>query len=493
MKAHGKRGYLMNIIKEHGDRGNSLIKSLNEDKKIQCVIVNDFVKADYINITKILFHLHAKGKMATNVDGLFIDADYAEYFTFCWQETFKHIVNNFVKPIIDTSLNKITDEGNDTDEQKERGDLGEKEKEQTMEKDEEEKEEDEPCVKGEDIINIDEEWRKVLIMEGEIGNVGDVILYDGTVQPVDKLTYYLNPCSVLAVHFLKVKKGDKVLDMCAAPGGKSIMIAKKLFGPEKSPLDRIRGFKCFEFGKFTDPCHILTEIECDARMAKYCTINKTGLLVCNEFYRSRYERLQSVLKKFVPKEIWNSNNLEITQFNGLDKNQFLRFRAFNKILVDAPCSTDGHLIQNEQILNRWTPSYIKCFANMQFQLLCNAFHLLKNGGVILYSTCALSPQENDAVIARFQKKYASSIKIIDFIQDEFQYRKKEAKKLHHKLNRHNCSNEILTSGCKLTPKDTTPKCKFLSFFERTTYGYISMPDKSPFGVLYICKIKKLPI
>lgn len=470
MRVRGKQGYLLNVLEEHGTRTDALIKSLNEEKKIQCAFISDFVKANYINVTKILLYLILKGKVRTDVDGLFIDKEFSSYLTFQGEHELKQIDNAFVKQDMDTTLKKIDNHIELQDEQKKR----EQEKEEEMKK--------------ENMLYADDNWRKIQIKKFEMGNIMNIMLSDGTIGNVENLIYYLNPCSVLAVHFLKVKKGDKVLDMCASPGGKSIVIARKLFGYKRSPINRIRNMKNINLSN--NPNDVVAEIECDTLMKYYCTLSKTGYLVSNEYSRSRYERLEGVLKKYIPKEILYSNNLEITKYNGLYINQFSRFRNFDKILLDAPCSSDSYLIQNENELNKWTPNVIKYNTITQFQLLCNAFELLKRDGILIYSTCALSPQENDGVIDRLQKKYASAVKIIDFIEEEFMEKKKEAQ---NKSQNKTCLMSLQKNkeNQENDEKNLCNKWNYLSFFERTKHGYISMPDKSPFGLLYICKIKKV--
>ena len=122
--------------------------------------------------------------------------------------------------------------------------------------------------------------------------------------------------------------------------------------------------------------------------------------------------------------------------------------TFDKILVDAPCSGERHLIQKTKELEKWSLNRTKRLAKTQYGLLCSALLSLKPGGYILYSTCSISPMENDDVIERLLTKKSTDVELasIDETHD---------------------------------------------FVEKTNFGYIVLPDKTQAGPLYFTLLKKL--
>ena len=78
---------------------------------------------------------------------------------------------------------------------------------------------------------------------------------------------------------------------------------------------------------------------------------------------------------------------------------------FDKILVDAPCSGTGTIRKSLKTLRIWNPSMLRKISNEQFRLAENAFLNLKPGGVMVYSTCSLEPEENEAVVTRILNRF----------------------------------------------------------------------------------------
>jgi 16S rRNA C967 or C1407 C5-methylase (RsmB/RsmF family) len=99
----------------------------------------------------------------------------------------------------------------------------------------------------------------------------------------------------------------------------------------------------------------------------------------------------------VPKDV--RARIHITSFDG---NQFglKKPNAFDRILLDAPCSSEQHLLEADPTQKDWKDSRTKQLAMRQYSLLCSALLALKPGGTLLYSTCSISPLENDGVIER---------------------------------------------------------------------------------------------
>ncbi|KAM9319467.1 tRNA (cytosine(34)-C(5))-methyltransferase, mitochondrial [Gastrophryne carolinensis] len=164
--------------------------------------------------------------------------------------------------------------------------------------------------------------------------------------------YILNAASLLPVLALDVKDQERVLDMCAAPGGKSIAI-----------------------------------LQCAS----------LGHLHCNEPDIPRAEWLRKTLESFVP--LSHKNILSISQLDGRLIGK-LSAKSYDKVLVDAPCSNDRSWLfsshtdtAKSRIMERKTLPLI------QTELLRSAINTLRPGGTLIYSTCTLSKAENSDVIS----------------------------------------------------------------------------------------------
>ena len=164
--------------------------------------------------------------------------------------------------------------------------------------------------------------------------------------------YLQNLSSMIPAEILDANEKDKVLDMCAAPGGKTLKLAEKM--------------------------------------------NNEGLIIANEVNRIRYERLKFNLEKLGAKNV-TALNLDGRKLVHIYK------EYFDKILLDVPCSGEGTInIKNTKKLKllKNTP-----FVKVQKELIQSAFITLKKGGVMLYSTCTISPKENEEVINYLLKRY----------------------------------------------------------------------------------------
>ncbi len=169
--------------------------------------------------------------------------------------------------------------------------------------------------------------------------------------------YELDPASVVVVTALDLNEGDRVLDLCAAPGGKALSL-----------MYRAKG-----------------RIE----------------LTCNELSLPRFKRLRSVLRDHLPQDIY-----ETIHFKKSDGSRFGLFNkeAFDQVLLDAPCSGERHLLHSKSDLDVWTEKRAKGLHQRQVALICSGFDCLKPGGSLVYSTCSINPLENDAVIEKLLKK-----------------------------------------------------------------------------------------
>lgn len=167
--------------------------------------------------------------------------------------------------------------------------------------------------------------------------------------------YYIQEPSAMApVEYLDVKPGERVLDLCAAPGGKSTQIATKMQGQ--------------------------------------------GMLVCNEIHPARAKILSENIERL---GITNAVVLNETPARLADMFE----GYFDKILVDAPCSGEGMFRKNEDACGEWSLANVRICGERQDEILDCAASMLKPGGRIVYSTCTFAPMENEGSIYRFLNRY----------------------------------------------------------------------------------------
>lgn len=163
--------------------------------------------------------------------------------------------------------------------------------------------------------------------------------------------YYIQePSAMAVVEILDPKPGERVLDLCAAPGGKSTQIAGRM--------------------------------------------NGEGLLVSNEIIQSRAKILSQNIERMGVRNcvVCNETPERMADF----------FPAyFDRIVVDAPCSGEGMFRKDETAVTEWSEEHVVMCADRQYGILTQAAKMLKSGGVLVYSTCTFAPDENEGVITRF--------------------------------------------------------------------------------------------
>lgn len=166
--------------------------------------------------------------------------------------------------------------------------------------------------------------------------------------------YFQEPSAMSAVTALDPQPGDTVLDLCAAPGGKSTQIAAALDG--------------------------------------------RGLLWSNEIARGRAKILLSNLERMgVHNAVVSNAHPErlCRELSGF----------FDKVLADAPCSGEGMMRREPEIRKTWSYENVKACAARQMKLLDSAAEAVKTGGVLVYSTCTFAGEENEQVVAAFLKNH----------------------------------------------------------------------------------------
>ena len=168
------------------------------------------------------------------------------------------------------------------------------------------------------------------------------------------LYYIQEPSAMTTASRLPVGPGERVLDLCAAPGGKATELGAKLFGE--------------------------------------------GLLVANDISASR---VKALLKNIEVMGIPNS--FLLNEVPAKIAEQFPAY--FDKILVDAPCSGEGMFRKNPEAARVWSEEKPPECAKMQREIVKQAISMLKQGGMMIYSTCTFSPEENEQTIEYLLQEY----------------------------------------------------------------------------------------
>ncbi|MBP1989232.1 RsmB/NOP family class I SAM-dependent RNA methyltransferase [Paenibacillus eucommiae] len=181
------------------------------------------------------------------------------------------------------------------------------------------------------------------------------------------LYYIQEPSAMSPVELLDVHPGERVLDLCAAPGGKSTQIAAKLQG--------------------------------------------RGVLVVND---NHSDRVKALVKNL---ELFGVRNAVV--LNEKPERMLAPFAGFfDKILIDAPCSGEGMFRKEEGMMAQWERHSVTECSLMQHELLGQAAQMLAPGGRLVYSTCTFSPEENEAQIAEFLDSHEDFEVVRVFVNDE---------------------------------------------------------------------------
>ncbi len=168
--------------------------------------------------------------------------------------------------------------------------------------------------------------------------------------------YYMQePSAASAVTVLNPQAGERVLDLCAAPGGKSTQILAAL--------------------------------------------GNTGLLWSNEYVAARAKILAQNMERMGGRRVVISNSDTARLCERLQG-------CFDAVLVDAPCSGEGMFRKEPQALAEWSIDNIRLCATRQAEILHNAAMAVRAGGRLVYSTCTFAPEENEGVIAAFLAQHA---------------------------------------------------------------------------------------
>ncbi|XP_053325976.1 5-methylcytosine rRNA methyltransferase NSUN4 [Spea bombifrons] len=231
------------------------------------------------------------------------------------------------------------------------------------------------------------------------------------------LEYYLmDAASLLPVLALDVQPDNSVLDLCAAPGGKTLAL-------------------------------LLT--------------GKCRHLAANDLSLSRSDRLRRVLMSYIPKELRTEDKVRVTSYDGRTWGE-LEERTYDRVLVDAPCTTDRHSLLEEEnnIFHRMRTKERQMLPMLQVELLVAGLQALKIGGEVVYSTCSLSQLQNECVVERALELAASEHRILAEPQD--------------------------LSSFRVLFKNT------YNFYKDCRIGELVLPHLTAnFGPMYFCKLKRL--
>jgi 16S rRNA C967 or C1407 C5-methylase (RsmB/RsmF family) len=303
-----------------------------------------------------------------------------------------------------------------------------------------------------------------------------------SLDPITNLCCYypLDAASLFPILLMDLRPSHSILDMCSAPGGKALSILQK--------LSTMR-----------------------ARTGESTAVG--GSLTCNDVSPGRKIRLQNVIRKYIPRDL-PSYDIQVTNHDltnpavlrkyfatsasSSSEEKVTTFRQFDRILLDAPCSSERHLLQefyrdfsflipssessssltteekehqlfqkcnsvtlNKYELIQWSPGRSKANAERQYHLLMNAVKLIAfaPSGRIVYSTCSLNEIENDQVIEKVLNKTEK-------------YKEK--------------------NGYRLESIPVDSVLPDLVLGEKTKYGWHLLPDNAHgFGPIYMAVLEKV--
>jgi len=199
-----------------------------------------------------------------------------------------------------------------------------------------------------EVVPHDEIPDAFTVIKGNFKKITETSLYK------EGYIYLQSFSSQLPPLILNPKQGDRVLDMCAAPGGKTTQMAALMQ-------------------------------------------NQGDILAC-ETDQTRFERLEANVKR---QEALIVKCLKVDA-RKLDPD---RNGLFDRILLDAPCSSEGTFsLLEPKSFAHWNLDFVNQISQLQRQLIHTAGQLLNSGGTLLYSTCSLSPEENEVVLQDFLDK-----------------------------------------------------------------------------------------
>lgn len=179
-------------------------------------------------------------------------------------------------------------------------------------------------------------------------------IYNKNVYDLGKTIYHMmgcfylqEPSAMVVGSLLPIDKNERILDICAAPGGKTVQVAMRM--------------------------------------------NDTGVLISNDISRKRADSIVENIERLGIGNVIVTNN----DFSKLFT-KYLNY--FDKIILDAPCSGSGMFRKNKAVKDDWTYEKVLSCSTIQKELIAYSYSMLKPGGLLIYSTCSFSVEEDEQVI-----------------------------------------------------------------------------------------------
>ena len=214
------------------------------------------------------------------------------------------------------------------------------------------------------------------------------------------LVYVQEMAASLSVQVLGVEEWDYVLDMCAAPWGKSVQIADQLMVQISPDPSLSRG------GKFLFPLDKGGDGKAEGDLWQ-----DLGFLISNEIDQWRKKALEANLHRCGIFNVWVINQDWCIIWDKFPE-------TFDKVLVDAPCSWEWMQYKSDKKIRQRDEKKSKKLSDLQIQLLISWLKALKVWGELVYSTCTTNILENEYVVSEVLKKYWDKIEILPVPLDE---------------------------------------------------------------------------
>ncbi|NPV13887.1 RsmB/NOP family class I SAM-dependent RNA methyltransferase [candidate division WOR-3 bacterium] len=226
------------------------------------------------------------------------------------------------------------------------------------------------------------------------------------------LIYIQDAASMIPALVLDPKPGERILDVAAAPGSKTTQMAAMM--------------------------------------------NNTGLIVANDISLDRVRGLIGNIDRM------GCLNVAVCRTNGLTIAKRVS-NFFDRVLVDAPCSSEGTIRKTREALNRWSIKAIQRFSTLQRGLIRAGYQALKPGGVMVYSTCTIAPEENESVVAALLKRYPDA-EIVPFELPGFVTRPALTEWEGEIFP------EVVKRCCRILPQDNDTEAFFVALIRKPVNG-----------------------
>lgn len=196
--------------------------------------------------------------------------------------------------------------------------------------------------------------------------------------------------SMIPPLLLDVKRGQNILDMCAAPGSKTAQLLEylKIDIKNNKPYERSEGSEYFDDGMVV--ANDIDNKRCYMLVHQSSRLNSPNCVIINQD-ASRLPTMKT----------FNKDGEEHSDLK------------FDRILCDVPCSGDGTVRKNPDVWKKWTVGNANNFHGMQCKILRRGLELLKKNGLLVYSTCSMNPAEDEAVISSVLRASDGTISLVD--------------------------------------------------------------------------------